>query len=94
MDHCFKFLTFEIFLSSLSLILFSSLLNPEYLNIEQNPIHNSRYKYIFGFFFTLLFNVYAVRDLFVLSGNQLFKWKILQSGASNIQEKVMPVKLC
>lgn len=50
--------------------------------------------YLKNFFFTLLFNVYAVRDLFVLSGNQLFKWKILQSGASTIQEKVMPVKLC
>ena len=38
MNHCFKFLTFEIFLGSLSLILFSSLLNPGYLNIEQNPV--------------------------------------------------------
>ena len=38
MDHCFKFLTLEIFLCSLSLILFSSLLNPEYLNVEQNPV--------------------------------------------------------
>ena len=36
MDHCFKFLTFEIFLGSLSLILFSSLLNPEYLQLIQN----------------------------------------------------------
>ena len=37
MDHCFKFRSFEIFLCSLSLILFSSLLTPEYLNVEQKP---------------------------------------------------------
>ena len=36
MDQCFKFLTFEIFPSSLFLIIFSSLLNPEYLIPDKN----------------------------------------------------------
>lgn len=40
--------------------------------------------------------LYVDRELFVLSGNQLFIWEVFQTGPGNVHEKVSNVqrKLC